>query len=74
MPNPHCPLHLHNILITPHIVKKLICVRQFTRDNKVSIEFDEFDFSVKDNLTRQILLRCDSTGDLYPMTMPTSYP
>jgi hypothetical protein len=74
LPNPHRPLHLHNVLITSHIVKNLIYVRQFTRDNKVSIDFDEFGFSVKDYLTRQILLRCDSTGDLYPVTTPTSYP
>ncbi|PWA54870.1 hypothetical protein CTI12_AA431350 [Artemisia annua] len=67
--NPHRPLHLHNVLISPYIVKNLISVRQFTRDNKVSIEFDEFGFSVKDYLTRQILLRC-----LYPVTTPTSYP
>nr|GEU84566.1 ribonuclease H-like domain-containing protein [Tanacetum cinerariifolium] len=48
-------------------------VRQFVRDNKCTIKFDEFDFSVKDFWTHQILLRCDSTGDLYPVTSP-SYP
>nr|GFA45245.1 ribonuclease H-like domain-containing protein [Tanacetum cinerariifolium] len=67
---PHRTLHLNNVLITPNIVKNLIAVRQFVRDNKCTIEFDEFDFSVKDFLTRQILLRCDSTGDLYPVTSP----
>nr|GEU54373.1 ribonuclease H-like domain-containing protein [Tanacetum cinerariifolium] len=48
-------------------------LRQFICDNKCTIEFDEFGFSVKDLWTRQILLRCDSTGDLYPVTSP-SYP
>nr|GFB62495.1 ribonuclease H-like domain-containing protein [Tanacetum cinerariifolium] len=48
-------------------------IRQFVRDNKCTIEFNEFGFSVKDFWTRQILLRCDSTGDLYPVTSP-SYP
>ncbi|GKD81815.1 hypothetical protein Tco_1348654 [Tanacetum coccineum] len=45
---PHRTLHLNNVLITPNIVKNLISVRQFVRDNKCTIEFDEFGFSVKD--------------------------
>ncbi|GJY51006.1 ribonuclease H-like domain-containing protein [Tanacetum coccineum] len=74
LPTPFRPLHLNNVLITPNIVKNLIVVRKFTRDNKCSIEFDEFGFSVKDYSTRQILIRCDSAGDLYPVTKPTTYP
>nr|GEV26426.1 hypothetical protein [Tanacetum cinerariifolium] len=42
--------------------------RQFTRDNDVSVEFDAYGFSVKDYQTWWLLLRCDSTGDLYPVT------
>ncbi|GKC30623.1 ribonuclease H-like domain-containing protein [Tanacetum coccineum] len=72
--NPYRPLHLNHVLVTPHIVKNLISVCKFTRDNKCTIEFDEFGFSVKDYLTRQTLLRCDSTGDLYPVTKPTTSP
>jgi hypothetical protein len=68
---PYRTLHLNNVLINPNIVKNLIYVRQCVRDNKCTIEFDEFGFSVKDYWTRQILLRCDSTGDLYPITTPT---
>ncbi|XP_071740639.1 uncharacterized protein [Rutidosis leptorrhynchoides] len=68
LPNTHRPLHLNNFFVTPNIVKNLISFRQFTRDNKVSVEFDPFGFSVKDYLTRRLLLRCDSTGDLYPVT------
>ncbi|GJV81664.1 ribonuclease H-like domain-containing protein [Tanacetum coccineum] len=49
-------------------------MRQFTRDNKCSVVFDEFGFSVKDFLTRHILLRCDSSGDLYPVTKPSPVP
>ncbi|GJQ99103.1 ribonuclease H-like domain-containing protein [Tanacetum coccineum] len=73
LPTPYRPLHLNNVLVTPNIVKILISVRQFVRENKCTIEFDEFGFSVKDFRTRQILLRCDSTGDLYPVTS-LSYP
>nr|GFA16921.1 ribonuclease H-like domain-containing protein [Tanacetum cinerariifolium] len=59
------------------IVGGLVCVasrgegekvKEFTRDNNYTIEFDAFGFSVKDFLTRHILLRCDSSGDLYPVT------
>ena len=46
-------------------------MRQFTRDNNCSIEFDAFGFSVKDFKTKQVLLRCDSSGDLYPVTAPS---
>ncbi|GJR57528.1 ribonuclease H-like domain-containing protein [Tanacetum coccineum] len=69
---PYRTLHLNNVLVTPNIVKNLISVRQFVRDNKCTVEFDEFGFSVKDFWTRQILLRCDSTGDLYPVTTTQS--
>ena len=67
-PNPYCPLVLKNVLITPEIIKNLISVRKFTRANLCSIEFDAYGFSVKDFQTKQTLLRCDSTGDLYPVT------
>ncbi|GJZ33693.1 ribonuclease H-like domain-containing protein [Tanacetum coccineum] len=74
LPTPTKSLHLNNVLITPHIVKNLIYVRQFIRDNNCTIEFDAFGFSVKDFLTRWVLLRCDSTGDLYPVTAPSPIP
>ncbi|GKC18434.1 hypothetical protein Tco_1020584, partial [Tanacetum coccineum] len=66
------PLHLNHILVTPHIIKNLISVRQFTHDNDVSVEFDVYDFSVKDYQTGRILLRCDSTGELYTVTQQRS--
>ncbi|GJR93540.1 ribonuclease H-like domain-containing protein [Tanacetum coccineum] len=74
IPSHHRPLHLHNVLVTPNIIKNLIFVRQFTRDNNCTIEFDAFGFSVKDYLTRHILLRCDSSSDLYPVTKPSTSP
>nr|GEV34192.1 ribonuclease H-like domain-containing protein [Tanacetum cinerariifolium] len=40
----HLPLHLYNVLVTPNIIKTLISVRQFTRDNNCTIEFDAFGF------------------------------
>ncbi|GJV72054.1 ribonuclease H-like domain-containing protein [Tanacetum coccineum] len=74
LPTPTRSLHLNNVLITPHIVKNLIYVRQFVRDNNCTIEFDAFGFSVKDFLTRRVLLRCDNTRDLYPVTAPSPIP
>ena len=74
LPTPTRPLHLNNVLITPNIVKNLISVRQFVHDNYCTVEFDPFGFSVKDFLTRRVLLRYDSTGDLYPVTKPSPIP
>ncbi|GKF73068.1 hypothetical protein Tco_0219400, partial [Tanacetum coccineum] len=45
LPTPYRTLHLNNVLITPNIVKNLISVCQFVRENKCTIEFDEFGFS-----------------------------
>nr|GEU40410.1 ribonuclease H-like domain-containing protein [Tanacetum cinerariifolium] len=74
IPSSNRPLHLHNVLVTPNIIKNLISVRQFTRDNNCTIEFDAFGFSAKDFWTRHIFLRCDSSGDLYPVTKPSTIP
>ncbi|GKE48637.1 ribonuclease H-like domain-containing protein [Tanacetum coccineum] len=74
LPTLNRPLYLHNVPVTPNIIKNLISVRQFTRDNNCIIEFDAFGFSVKDFLSRHILLRCDSSGDLYPVTQPSPIP
>ncbi|GJY70348.1 ribonuclease H-like domain-containing protein [Tanacetum coccineum] len=70
--------HLRNnnliqAIIHPYLLAmNLISVRKFTRDNDVSVEFDAYGFSVRDYQTRRILLRCDSTGDLYPVTQQSS--
>ncbi|CAL9238006.1 unnamed protein product [Arabidopsis halleri] len=65
------PLVLNNVLVTPDIVKNLISVRKFTKDNWCSVDFDPFGFTVKDLQTRKALLRCDSSGDLY--SLPASF-
>ncbi|GJR94789.1 ribonuclease H-like domain-containing protein [Tanacetum coccineum] len=72
IPNPYRPLHLRNVLVTPNIIKNLVLVRKFTTDNKCSIDFDPYGFTVRDYHTRQTLLRCDSTGDLYPLHVAAS--
>ncbi|GJX78848.1 ribonuclease H-like domain-containing protein [Tanacetum coccineum] len=74
LPTLNRPLYIHNVLVTPNIIRNLISIRQFTRDNNCTVEFDAFGFSVKDFLTRHILLICDSSGDLYPVTQPSPTP
>jgi len=59
------PFHLDNVLVAPQLARNLLSVRQLTRDNNCSIEFDAFGFSVKDLQTKTVLLRCNSNGDLY---------
>ena len=58
---------LNNVLVVPSIVQNLLSVRQFTHDNHCSIEFDALGFSVKDLSTGRVMLRCNSTGDLYTL-------
>jgi hypothetical protein len=72
IPSSQKSLSLCNIMISPGLIKNLIYVCAFPRDNWVSIEFDPFGFSIKDLLTRTVLLRCDSTGELYPLSKTTS--
>jgi hypothetical protein len=61
------PLHLNNVLVSPHLIKNLISVRQFTIENRCSIEFDPSGFSVKDLKTQNVIVRCNSSGPLYPL-------
>jgi hypothetical protein len=67
VPTSAAPLALRNVLVCPSLIKNLVSVHALTRDNPVTVEFDAFGFSVKDLRTGTVLLRCDSTGDLYPL-------
>ena len=71
-PSSSTPLYLSNILVSPHLIKNLISVRCFTRENPVAVEFDELGFCVKDARTRMVLHRCDSPDELYPVHSPSS--
>ena len=59
---------LSNVLVVPFLVRNLLSVRQFTRDNNCSIEFDALGFSVKDIPTKRVMLRCNSADDLYTLS------
>lgn len=60
--------HLNNVLVAPDLVRNLLSVRQFTRDYHCSIKFDALGFSVKDPWTGRVILRCNSSGDLYTIS------
>jgi hypothetical protein len=57
--------------VSPHIIKNLIYVHQLITDNQVSIEFDPSGLSVKDLHMRNVIVRCNSSGWLYPLFPPT---
>jgi hypothetical protein len=73
VPTSAAPPRLNSALISDSIVKNLISVRKLTRDNSVSVEFDPFGLSIKDLRTRKVILRCDSTGDLYQLCPPSAF-
>ncbi|KAK1433827.1 hypothetical protein QVD17_10745 [Tagetes erecta] len=67
-PTPNRTYTINNILFTPDIIKNLLSVRRFTIDNKTTVEFDPYGFTVKDLETGAHLSRHNSSGDLYPFT------
>ncbi|KAK4361197.1 hypothetical protein RND71_020149 [Anisodus tanguticus] len=69
---PHPHLVLKNTLHAPNLIKNLVYVRKFTTDNWVSVNVNPFGFSVKDFKTGIPLMRCNSRGDLYPITHVSS--
>jgi hypothetical protein len=66
------PFYLNNILLAPDMVQSLLSVHHFTTDNWCSMEFDPFDLSVKDLITKNVIVRSNSTGPLYTMHLPRS--
>jgi hypothetical protein len=60
-------LSLYDVLVSPNIINNLISVRRFTTDNLVSVEFDPYDLSVKDLQIRNVIVRCNSFGQLYSL-------
>ena len=56
----------------PQIIKFSFSVRQFTKDNNVSVEFDPNGFYVKDLRSGTTIMRNNSRGDLYPVSSSSS--
>ncbi|GKB89001.1 hypothetical protein Tco_0961273 [Tanacetum coccineum] len=71
LPSPYPPLHLKNVLHAPHLIKNLISVRRLSTDNNLTIAFDPYGFFVYNFQTGIPIMRCNSIGDLYPITSST---
>jgi hypothetical protein len=67
IPSPLKPLLLCDVFVAPSLIKNLIYVRQFTRDNLVSIEFDPFGLSMKDYQTKDEIAHFNCSGELYSL-------
>lgn len=65
-------LSLNNVLVSPQLIKNLISVRQFTTDNNCAVEFDPAGCSVKDLESQKVIIRCNSSGPLYPLHLPSA--
>jgi hypothetical protein len=65
------PFYLHNVLVTPDIIQNLLSVGRFTIDNWCSMEFDPYGLSVKNLSSQNVIARCNSSGALYTMCMPS---
>jgi hypothetical protein len=65
------PFYLNNVLLTPDIIQNLLSVHRFTTDNWCSMEFSHFGLSVEDLSSRNMITRCDSSGSLYTMRLPS---
>ena len=68
-----CHLSLNNVLVSPRLIRNLISARQFTSDNNCSVEFDPAGCSVKDLASQRVIVRCNSSGPLYPLQLPTAH-
>jgi len=66
-------LRLNNVLVSPQLIKNLISVRQFTIDNNCFVEFDPAGCSVKVLPSRTEIVRCNSSGPLYPLRLPPAH-
>lgn len=70
--NSHTPLTLINVMHSPKLIKNLVYVQKFAIDNDIFVEFDSFGFSLNDLETGMPLIRCNSSGELYPLTLRPS--
>jgi hypothetical protein len=65
------PFYLNNVLVTSDITQNLLSVHHFTTDNWCSMKFDPFDLFVKDLFTWNVIIKCNSSGPLYMMCLPS---
>jgi hypothetical protein len=65
------PFYLNNVLVTLDIIQNLLSVCHFITDNWCSMEFNPFGLSVKDLSMQNEITRCNTSGALYMMHLPS---
>ena len=66
--SPKYTFTLSNVFHVPHIIKPLLSVQKFRRDNNVYFEFHASVFYVKDLTTKSVLLSGQSNDGLYVLS------
>jgi transposase InsO family protein/small nuclear ribonucleoprotein (snRNP)-like protein len=69
LPGPFC---LNDVLVAPGLTHPLLSVRRFTSDNQCSMEFDPWGLTIRHLPTHAVLARCDSSGPLYSLHLPST--
>jgi histone deacetylase 1/2 len=64
---PNHDLHLNNILHVPQTTKSLLSTSRLARDNHAFVEYWPNEFFVKDQDTREVLLKGRCVDGLYPL-------
>ena len=67
VPTPSKPLHLNNILHVPQAAKNLVSVHRLAKDNFAFLEFHPDHFLIKDQATKNTILRGRCHKGLYPL-------
>jgi hypothetical protein len=60
-------LHLNNVLHVPKAAKNLVSVHRLTKDNSTFFEFHPDYFLIKDQVTKNTILRGSCRRGLYPL-------
>jgi hypothetical protein len=71
LPGPFC---LNDVLVAPGLTHPLLSVRRFTSDNHCSMEFNPWGLTIRHLPTHVVLARCDSSGPLYSLHLPSTPP
>jgi hypothetical protein len=72
IPTPCHNLVLNNVLHVPSANNNLISIHKFTLDNDMFIEFHLFNFFIKNQKTKRVLLQGPCRGGLYPLPSSAS--
>jgi small nuclear ribonucleoprotein (snRNP)-like protein len=69
LPGPFC---LNDVLVAPGLTHPLLSVRRFTSDNQCFMEFDPWGLTIRHLRTHVVLARCDNSGPLYSLHLPST--